>query len=230
VFRPPSHAEGQHAAEQMRTELRRFVADPTNADQSLPYAERQRGAASATAAEFAQLTQFIKTFMNKMATVQNDYSREMAASRLEHILDPKRLEHDSTLLESKRIVQNAKEIVAKYRTNGDILTKNVEKEIANLSLSEENRREFARGLKDGMKESSRLRNDMWECEAQIVSVFEQILADRRDSWTFENGQFVFASERDLSKFKSYQHMLQEVVRKERELQQRCAEAMERFLK
>ena len=65
-----SHAEGQRAAKQMKTELRRFFVDPTNADQSLPYAERQRGAAAATEAEFSQVTQFIKTFMDKMATLQ----------------------------------------------------------------------------------------------------------------------------------------------------------------
>ena len=227
-----AYKEAESAGEQLKAELRQVVTGITNTQEPPPYIERQTNTASGTRRQFAEIDRYVKTYMTQFASLGNDYSQAMAASGLEHIMDPKRLEQDGSLLESKMIVQHAKEIVIKYRTKSDVLRKNMLNGVASLKLGDAAKRDFERGMKDGMKKF-RFYDEMWECEAKIVSIFEQIVAllsRSRGAWTLDDGAIVFGSERDSRELESYVNALQELGRKEQEIEKRGLDAAERMLK
>jgi hypothetical protein len=224
-----AYKEAESAGDQLKAELRQVVTGITNTQEPPPYIEGQTNTVSGTRREFVEIERYVKTCMTQFASLGNDYSQAMAASGLEDIMDPKRLEQDGTLLESKMIVQHAKEVVIKYRTKSDVLRKNVLNGVGSLKLDDAAKRDFERGMKDGTKQF----DELWECEAKIVSIFDQIVAllsKSRGAWTLQDGEIVFGSERDSRELESYVNSLQELARKEHEIEKRGLDAAERMLK
>lgn len=181
-----------------------------------------------TKGEFGEMERFMKTFMNKMASQRNDYLLELDAIGWEKILDAERVKQDRTLVESKIMIQKAKDIVSKYRAQTYGLLENARKDISNLNISENSRREMASGFDRGMAKSRSEIDALWNLEAKTISEFENIfvlLSARNGAWVVQNGQILFAHDSDLNAFNSHVIAIQELASKQAAIQKRNIEAV-----
>lgn len=181
-----------------------------------------------TTGEFGEIERFTKIFMNKMASQRNDYLLELDAIGWEKILDAERVKQDKTLIESKIMIQKAKDIVSKYRDKTYALLENVRRDISNLDISENLRREMVSGFDHGMTKSRSEIDALWELEAKTISEFENIfvlLSARNGTWIVQNGQILFARDSDLNTFNSHVVAIQELASKQEAIQKRNIESV-----
>ncbi|MBL7205541.1 MAG: hypothetical protein ISS63_14630, partial [Desulfobacteraceae bacterium] len=71
--------------------------------------------------EFGEMERCMKEFMGQMASQRNDYLLELEAIGWHSVLDPKRIQLDRGLDESKVTIRKAKEVVAKYQEKTNVL-------------------------------------------------------------------------------------------------------------
>jgi hypothetical protein len=117
--------------------------------------------------EMGELERFMKTFMNQMASQRNDYMLELGAIGWEKILDPERVRSDKTLIESKTIIKNAKDIVSKYKQKASTLLDKARKDIASLDLSESSKQALKDGFERGMAKSAAQIEAVWDMRPKL---------------------------------------------------------------
>ena len=226
------YSQQKVAATQVITEIQKdysaITSSATDA-QGLPQRiEKQLDTTPTTKGEFGEMERFMKTFMNQMASQRNDYLLELDAIGWGKILDPERVKEDKTLIESKMMVQKAKDIVGKYRAKTYALLENARKDIGSLNVSESSRREMANGFDTGMAKSRAQIDALWNLETKTISEFENIvtlLSARRGAWIVQNGQILFASDDDLSTFNSYVASIQDLASKQEAIQKQNVQAV-----
>lgn len=219
------YSQHKLAATQAITEVQKnysaITSSATDA-QGLPQRiEKQLDTTPTTKGEFGEMERFIKIFMNQIASQRNDYLLEIDAIGWGKILNPERLEEDRTLIESKIMIQKAKDIVEKYRDRTYTLLENARKDISSLNVSESSKREMANGFDKGMVKSRAQIDKLWNLEAKTIAEFENIvtlLSARRGAWIVENGQILFTSDDDLSTFNSYVASIQDLVSEQEAIQ------------
>lgn len=168
-----------------------------------------------------EMERFMKTQMNKMVSLRNDYLLELDAIGWDKIFDMDRIKQDSSLVESKAMIKKAKDIVVKYKEKTHNLFEGSRMEIDNLNLSGNSKQEFIRGYEDGIANARTKTDTLWDLEAKVVSEFESIFAlldARKSSWAIQNGQILFADNSDLDTFNSYIAKIQELTAKEEAIQ------------
>lgn len=181
-----------------------------------------------TNGEFGEMERFMRTYMNNMISQRNDYLLELDAIGWQRILDPERIKQDRNLLESQEMIQRAKDIVEKYRSQIFIFIDNTREDISNLNLSENLKQAMIAGFDKGLEESRPQVEMLWDMEAQIASEFENIfrlLAAEEGSWIVENNQILFKNESDLNTFNSYMFGIQELITKQGAIQNQSVEIM-----
>lgn len=226
------YSQQKLAATQAITEIQKDYSAITSSGtdaQGLPQRiEKQLDTTPTTKGEFGEMERFMKTFMNQMASQRNDYLLELDAIGWGKVLDPERVKEDKTMIESKMMIQKAKDIVGKYRARAYTLLENARKDIGSLNISESSRREMANGFDTGMVKSRAQIDALWNLEAKTISEFENIvtlLSARRGSWIVENGQILFANENDLSTFNSYVASIQDLASKQEAIQKQNVQAV-----
>lgn len=215
------------AATEIQKEYSSLLGSTTDS-QGLP--KRIESKINTTKGAMGEMERFIKTFMNQMASERNDYLLELEAIGWEKILDPERVKADKRLIQSKTMIQNAKDIVAKYRHRTSTLLNKARKDISNLDLTESLKQEIRNGFDRGMAKSSSQIDAMWDYEAQIVCEFENIftlLSERRGKWGVQDGQILFVNETDLKAFNLHLVSIQELLRKQEAIQKQSIEAFDR---
>ena len=150
------------------------LAGSATGTQALPQRSEAHSASPRARGEFGEIERFVKTWLNQMASLQEDYVGELAES-VGRRFDPERLARDSTLIMSNLIVQKAKDSVAKYRTWTYVFYENTRQAIPNLSVSERVRQEMANDF-DYLKVTAHARHvALWEYESRIIATVEQIV-------------------------------------------------------
>jgi hypothetical protein len=81
--------------------------------------------------EIGEIERYMKSVMNQGNSYRNDYFLELEAIGWLKILDPVRLKNDTTLMESKFIIKNARNIIEKYRSLTDTLLNKARDDIKN---------------------------------------------------------------------------------------------------
>lgn len=226
------YSQQKTAATQAITEIQKdyssIIRSGTDAQGMPQRIEGQLDTTPTTKGEFGEIEQFMKTFMNKMMSQRNDYLLELDAIGWGKILDSERVNQDKTLIESRMMVQKAKDIVGKYRAQTYVLLENARKDIGNLSVSDNSRREMASGFDRGMAKSRSQIDALWDLEAKTISEFENIfalLSARKDAWVVQNGQILFARDSDLSAFNSYVSTIQDLASQQEAIQKQGIEAV-----
>ena len=226
------YSQQKISATQAITEIQKDYSSITKAAtdaQGLPQRiDTQLDTTPTTKGEFGEVERFMKIFMNKMASQRNDFLLELDAIGWTKILDPERVRQDKTLMESKMMVQKAKDIVGKYRTRTYTLLENVRKDIGTLNISENSRKEMVSSFDTGMAKSRAQIDALWDLEAKTISEFENIfalLSARNGAWVVQDGKILFASDRDLNTFNSYVVAIQDLTSKEEAIQKRGVDAV-----
>ena len=183
----------------------------------------QADAAPASKADLAEFERFLKTFMNTVASQRADYLHDMDAIGWGKILDPERLKADTTLNESKMIIKDARQIVAKYRAKTALLLDKFSEDVRNLNVSESAKESVLSGFEKGMSKSGSQIDAVWNYESQEVDEAEQIimlLSRARGKWTVQNRHILFENEGDLQEFNRHVKSISEIAQKKTNLRSR----------
>lgn len=224
-----SYSQQKLASKQMFTEIQKdfsTINSSTTDAQSVPQLiEKPLETTLAAKGELGEMERFIKRFiktlMNQIVSLRNDYLLEINAIGWEKILDPSRLNEDSTLIESKTMIQKAKDILEKYRAKHHALLKGLRKDINNLNISESAKKQATNGFDASMTESGTKIDASWDLEEKTLKEFENIitlLSAKKEVWVIQNNQILFANDDDLNAFNSYIASIQDLANKAEILQ------------
>lgn len=170
--------------------------------------------------EFGEIERFMKGLIDRMVAQRNDYLLELEAIGWNSILDAQRIKADTTLSESKVMIERAKAIIDKYEKKTADLMQDARAQITALNMSESTKREMLAGLEKGMSKSGKRLDEQWRLEKQVVRQFENIvlfLALRRN-WVVQGEQILFYNDEDLAKFNTYIGTIQSLVRQQEQIQ------------
>lgn len=219
------YSQQEFASKQMFTEIQKDFSTITNSStdaQGMPQRiEKPLDTTPTTKGELGEMERHIKILMNHIVSLKNDYLLEINAIGWEMILDPSRLNEDSTLIESKIIIQKAKDILEKYRAKHHTLLKDLREDINNSNISESAKKQATNGFDASMAEASANIDASWNLEERTLEEFENIitlLSAKKDVWVIQNNQILFANDDDLNTFNSYIASIQDLVNKAEMLQ------------
>lgn len=170
--------------------------------------------------EFGEMERFMKVFIDRIVAQRNDYLLELEAIGWNSILDTQRIKRDTTLSESKVMIERAKAIVDKYEKKTADLMRGTRSQINALNMSESTKREMLAGFEKGMSKSGKQLDEQWRLERQVVRQFENIvllLASRRN-WVVQGEQILFYKDEDLARFNTYIGAIQSLVQQQEQIQ------------
>ncbi len=191
-----SNREGSLAVGEIQRHVSSLASAGNEENSNIP---RARG-------EFGEIECFFKTRLSQMASLTKDYERELAAIGWETILDLESLGRDPGLMMSDSIVEKAKQLVTKYKTETYDLCEDSKQAVSGIPISEWAKQHMVNSLCQVLEEVHAGLDERWSWEAQIIAVLEQVIAwlsSRHDAWSVEDGVLVFANESDLGQFNSY---------------------------
>ena len=169
----------------------------------------------------AKIGVVIKTMMNRMLAQRREYELELEAIGWSKLLDGQRLRNDSSLAESRTILQQAKVIVAKYRSRTNDVFIQVRRDIENSDLTANSKQSMLSGFDDSAQQGQAQAMELWSLEEQVLSQIENafnLLGAKRSGWQIQDGQVVFHRQADLDLFNSYMSQVQILVAKQQKLQ------------
>lgn len=171
--------------------------------------------------ETGKMEVVLKTMINRMIAQRREYELELEAIGWSKILDGQRLRGDATLAESRTILQQAKDIVAKYRSRTTELFAQLRRDIETSDLKAGNKRSMLAGFEKTADQSKAQTMELWSLEEQALAQIENtfnLLAARRGGWQIQDGQVMFHRQADLDLFNSYMSQAQAIVAKQEEIQ------------
>lgn len=163
----------------------------------------------------------IKTMMNRMLAQRREYELELDAIGWSKILDGQRLRNDSTLAESRTIIQQAKQIVGKYRARTNDLFIQVRRDIDVSDLAAYSKQSMLSGFDRSAQQGKAQAIELWSLEEHVLGQIENafnLLGAKRSAWQIQDGQIMFHSQADLDLFNSYMSQVQVLVAKQEKLQ------------
>jgi hypothetical protein len=225
-------------ANKLVTEIQNNYSDftnPTINKQGIPQPIEQKPVtAISTKGEFREVEKFIKIYMNQMVSQRNDYLLEVEACKWREILDPKRIKKDDNLTESKMIIQNARNIVKKYRVKTYTLIDTGRKNIESMDTNNKHKQGLLVGFNKGTEKASAKIDAMWDLESQVIAEIENIftlLTKKKGDWEIneEGTQILFASGEDLNTFNSCVSAIQGIVEKQMGIQKESNDSVNNIL-
>jgi hypothetical protein len=187
------------------------------------YATKARG-------DYGKIERIVKIWFDKLILLRVDYDRDLDSTGLETILDPGRLARDSSLIESKLIVQKATDIAAKYKTWMYVLTENAREEMSHVAISKTAKLQLSNEFDYLTANWCASYNAAWDLEARFVAEIERtiaLLSSRRDVWRIQDGSIWFVNETDLRLFNSYMASIEDLRLKAQALPKQSIEDTEK---
>lgn len=178
--------------------------------------------------KFGEVEGWWRDYMAQAISQRNDYLRELDRIGWARILDPERIARDTTLVESRMMIQRAKEIVEKYERMTGTLLANTRQRMQGLATSTSLRQELTSGFDRGMEEAQIER--LWALEKEVLSESESIfdlLSRRPRQWVISDGRILFYDKNDLRRFHSCIISIQDFASEQQEIQHRNALAVSR---
>jgi hypothetical protein len=175
----------------------------------------QRGSSANARSESEIPTQFLLDFLNQIAELNNAYDSELEAIRIGSLFDPRRIQKDKGLVESRAIVRQAKSIVDNFEGKIALLFRKVQRQIHALSISEAHKKELLAGLERGARKAEHIHT----LEKAIVAQSEEIvelLANSND-WIVQSDQIVFTNEYDQTRFESHFAAIQRITHQQEQI-------------
>lgn len=161
------------------------------------------------------LQRFLTTMYNHQAETQRAYLAKLDDIRWDTVLDPARIERDTTFAESDVMFTDARAAIAMFREEESSYMKSLDGQVRALDFSSDAVREdAANGLARGLVRNTPVQAQMWDLESQVVDRIEdvaRILHDRRGAWTLEDGQLYFESAEDNDRYNAAFDAVDEVI-------------------
>lgn len=226
------YSQQKHEAKEVVSEIQRqyseLIESSTDA-QGLPRRiENPINTTLKSSGELGELERFMKEFIDQLASQRNDYLLEIEAIGWNGILDANRIKNDKTFVESKVIIQKAKEVVAKYTKKTEELLENARNKINTLNISESSKRNMLSGFDRGIEKAKANIDVMWALEAKVINEFENIitlLSANKDAWVVDGEQILFYNNSDLERFNSYIASIEYIVQQQEQVQRQSVQTV-----
>jgi hypothetical protein len=182
--------------------------------------------------EFIASEAFVNNFMNEMVSLNNNYITELEAISFYELIDGERIRTDSNLSESSFILSRATAIVEKYEQRAEELFRGQRDIIETLNISAAAKREMRAGFERSFQNGLNNVREIYSIEKEIVSVSEDIvifLDASKSSWSYEEDQFVFSTNKNLEIFNSLHEKINEMVARQGEISESSAQNVDRIL-
>lgn len=194
--------------------------------------DRISSTAPKASGEFGELERFMKEYFDSLVVLRNEYLLELNAIGWPSLLDSRRLAKDTTLSESKVMLERAKLIAAKYEKKNHDFLEGMKTRIKDTNVSDSTKQEMLAGFERGMKQGGRQKLDeMWKLEKQAIAQFDHIflLLSARKNWVVQGDQILFNKEEDLTRYNSYLAAINQLVERQRQLEKDNFAALNRNL-
>ena len=179
----------------------------------------------------------MKTMVNRMLAHRREYELELDAIGWGKILDGQRLKNDVTLAESRTMIQQAKDVVLKYKSKTSDLFAIIRQDIERSDLSPSSKQSMLAGFDRTSAQGKAQAMEVWMLEEQALEEIGKVfslLSARRSAWQIQDGQVMFQSQKDLDLFNSYLATVQSLVAKQEQIQssslKRTTEALNQLTK
>lgn len=179
----------------------------------------------------------MKTTVNRMLAHRREYELELDAIGWGKILDGQRLKGDVTLAESRTMLQQAKDVVLKYKSKTSDLFVTIRQDIERSDLSSSSKQSMLAGVDSTSAQGKAQAMEVWMLEEQVLDEVGKVLAllsARRSAWQIQDGQVMFQSQKDLDLFNSYLATVQSLAAKQEQIQtsslQRTTETLNQLAK
>jgi hypothetical protein len=181
------------AVSSIQQELGRVASASTDSSGLPTRIERTPSEIPKAKGEFGEMERFVKEFLDRVVAQRNDYLLELDAIGWNSILDAKRIRNDTTLSESKMMIERAKIIADKYEKKTSELMNGTRAHINALNMSESNKREMLAGFERGMSKSGKVIDEQWKLEKQVLLQVENIilLLAAKKNWMVQGDQIFF---------------------------------------
>jgi hypothetical protein len=222
--------EANKAITEIQKQFARFFKSSTDAKGFPKPIEERFDNAPQAKGDFGEMEKFTKELLNGMAEQRNGYLADLKAIGWEGILDARRIKSDVGLVESRTIIQNAKDTIATYQIKDDIFLKEQKRKIRTLEVSEHMKEQFAIGFDQGLKQSQKKVDEMWDLERKIVGEYENIinlLSTRYGAWVIEGDKIIFNNRSDLEKYNSFISAIQELSEHQTRIQKKNVDELNR---
>jgi len=214
----------QSAKEELNKLTDAIQASNNNTDGKLLSSIIQTGPATPSRAsgQFGEFEKLLKEFMMAVTTFRNDYLRELHATGWESIMDLKRIRQDKDMLETKRILNDAKAVVTRFEGKTENLFETCRTKIRSLTLEESAKQDILKGFNQSAQNSSNQFAQHWKSEKETMEEIEamlMLLADKA-AWRLQGEELIFQKQETLVQFNQHQKKLQDISKEQEEMQQR----------
>jgi plasmid stabilization system protein ParE len=187
----------------------------------------------AGSSDVAKAGAVFRNMVNRTLAQRQAYERELEAAGWLRILDGTRIAKDSSLDESRAILQRAKAIVAKYRASTDELIAASRREIETIDVSARTRTSMLEGFERALPGSKQQAEQMWSLEEQIVGEVDQVIAllgAKKKAWRVEGGEIAFTRQAELDAFNAHMSRVQSIAARQEQMQRASIEKAQNGLK
>jgi hypothetical protein len=166
----------------------------------------------------------LKSYFTEANALQTTYATELDKIGWGSILDINRLKNDRNLAESKKIVQQALEILNESERKAKALIDKQKANTRNLNIPPEVKQDMLRGIDRGMEDSQQ----SFQRESDSIILVQSIIGLLDSTkWVADGDQLRFANDEDVAKFNSMLERLRAIAaEQERQQQGRIRELCE----
>jgi len=174
--------------------------------------------------EIQEIYSYMIDAINKAQVLANEYQKSINDIGWGRILDPSRLKNDSTMIESKSMIKQARRIVSDYRKRNIKLIYDMRNSIQNLNLSEDMKERLRTGFESSMEDALKSIGENWDLEASILNEFEAIILLLKNvDWEIQDNQILFYNNQDVVSYNNHFLKINSLMEKQLKLQNKNIE-------
>lgn len=223
--------EAQQFASDLERDLGRFIESTQDAD-GTPRESDFRLEATPGRTEMERARNILVSYMNDMATLQNEYLASLDKAGLNRLLQPDRLAKDADYKESRKIIEDSKAVATDFTKKARATVTGMPKRIKSAPGPEREKQEFLKGYQESIDRNLPIFDEIWELEIKSVDHFSTIIdifEDAHGTWTTQDDMFVFEHEKHSDAFNKALADLQATADRQTELQQQVqTESMQKL--
>jgi hypothetical protein len=154
--------------------------------------------------EAGRVHQLMRTFMNSMLQVRNGYLAELDAMGWSNILDANRLKADTGLVESRRMIAQARAAGLSAVADSETAYNGFEALVQGADLEPKTKRDIIAGFNQNKARGLAEMRGTFALESQTLDQFEAMVELLgRTEWVVEESQIAFQQDADVETFNGH---------------------------
>lgn len=154
--------------------------------------------------EAGERERFVKTYVNNVVALRNDYVRGVQAIGFSDIMNTDRIAKDAGLAQSLAMVESATSLLQTFKEKVHALQARARQEIDTLAVEGSTKARMRVGFDQGLSLSPM--DTIADLQAKMFTEYRaifQLLKDTQGHWAVDKGKFDFQREQDLTAFRAH---------------------------